>query len=137
LAFTVGADAGYVIVSFWLLATIATLGAIPVFWLVEMEGFGGGDDDSGELEVEDETEDDMAAETSATVVTAAPTGPTAYISETALVDEPDEVPDDLLVVPTTSGSTRHCHSRGSLDLRTISRPIGLGLQGVIAADARR
>ena len=137
LAFTVGADAGYVIISFWLLATIATLGAIPVFWLVEMEGFGGDDDDSGELEVEDATEDDMAAETSAIAVTAAPTGPTAYISETALVDEQDEVPDDPLVVPTTSGSTQHCHSRGSLDLRTISSPIGLGLQGVAAAGARR
>jgi hypothetical protein len=137
LAFTVGADAGYVILSFWFLATIATLGAIPVFWLVEMEGFGGDDDDSDESEVEVEIGDDTTVETSATAITAAPTGSAAYTSETALVDEPDEVPDDSLVVPTTSRSTGHCHSRGSLDVRTLPSPIGLGLQGVIPAGTRR
>lgn len=38
-AFTIGVDAGYVIVSFWFLAVIAVLGAIPIWWLVEMDGF--------------------------------------------------------------------------------------------------
>jgi MFS family permease len=38
-AFTAGVDAGYVIVSWWILALIAIIGAIPVWWLVEMDGF--------------------------------------------------------------------------------------------------
>jgi MFS family permease len=138
LTFTVGVDAGYVIISFWMLATVAILGAIPVFWLVEMEGFGGDEDDSDDSEGEDETEDDTIAETSVTFTpTAAKTVPPVYSNEAALVDEPDEVPDDLLLVPTTSRSAQHRQSRDSLDLRRIPSPIGLGPQGVIPPGARR
>jgi predicted MFS family arabinose efflux permease len=138
LTFTVGVDAGYVIVSFWMLAAVAILGAIPVFWLVEMEGFGGDEDDSDDSEAEDETEDDTIAETTATFPpTAAKTVPPVYSNEAALVDEPDEVPDDLLLVPTTPRSAQHRRSRSSLDLRRIPSPIGLGPQGVIPPGARR
>jgi MFS family permease len=38
--FSMGVDAGYVIVPWWTLAFIAALGAIPVFRLIEMDGFG-------------------------------------------------------------------------------------------------
>lgn len=38
-AFTAGVDAGYIILSWWILALIAVIGAIPVWWLVEMDGF--------------------------------------------------------------------------------------------------
>ena len=38
--FSVGVDNGYVIFPWWTLAAFAALGAIPVWWLVEMEGFG-------------------------------------------------------------------------------------------------
>ena len=138
LTFTVGVDVGYVIISFWTLATIAILGAIPVFWLVEMEGFGGDDEDSDDSDVEDEIEDDDTAETSATFTRAViKTAPAAFVDEAALVDEPDEVSDDLLIAPTTSRSAQHRQSRGSLDLRRVPSPIGLGPRGVVPANARR
>lgn len=138
ITFTAGVDAGYVIVSFWMLATVAILGAIPTFWLIEMEGFGGDDDDSDESEGEDETDDETTAETSATFAQAATkTAPTAFANEAVFEDEPDDFPDDLLLAPTTSRSAQHRQSRGSLDLRRIPSPIGLGPQGVIPAGARR
>ncbi len=49
--FSVGLDKGYVIMPWWTLAAFAVLGAVPVWWLVEMEGFGGnGDSDSEDEE---------------------------------------------------------------------------------------
>lgn len=39
--FEVGAVKGWAILPWWVLAAFAVLGAIPVWWLVEMEGFGG------------------------------------------------------------------------------------------------
>ena len=138
LTFTLGVDIGYVVISFWTLAAIAFLGAIPVFWLVEMEGFGGDDEDSDESDADDEDEDDITAESSTTFTQAATkTAPAAFIDETAIVDEPDEVPDDLLMTRTTSRSLQHRWSRASLDLRRIPSPIGLGAQGVVPAGARR
>jgi hypothetical protein len=137
LTFTLGVDIGYVVISFWMLAAIAFLGAIPVFWLVEMEGFGG-DEDSDESDIDDEDEDDTAAESSATFTQAATkTAPAAFINEDAIVDEPDEVPDDLLMTRATSHSLQHRQSKASLDLRRIPSPIGLGVQGVVPAGARR
>ena len=38
--FSVGVDNGYVIFPWWTLGAFAALGAIPVWWLVESEGFG-------------------------------------------------------------------------------------------------
>jgi predicted MFS family arabinose efflux permease len=138
LTFTLGVDIGYVVISFWMLATIALLGAIPVFWLVEMEGFGGSDEDSDESDIDDEGDDDTAAESSATFTQAATrTAPEAFINEDAIVDEPDDVPDDLHMTRTTSLGLKHRESRGSLDLRRIPSPIGLGVQGVVPAGARR
>lgn len=37
--FTAGVHAGYVLVPWWTLALVALLGLVPMFWLVEMEGF--------------------------------------------------------------------------------------------------
>ena len=48
LAFTMGVDAGYVIVSWWILALIAVIGAIPVWWLEELDGFTTTTDDPDE-----------------------------------------------------------------------------------------
>ena len=52
--FTVGMNKGYVIASWWLLCAISIFGAIPVFWLIEGEGFGGEDEISDEEETEEE-----------------------------------------------------------------------------------
>ncbi|KAL8943170.1 MAG: hypothetical protein Q9216_001224 [Gyalolechia sp. 2 TL-2023] len=44
--FEVGAVNGWAILPWWVLAGFAILGAIPVWWLVEMDGFGGSGDAS-------------------------------------------------------------------------------------------
>lgn len=53
-AFTWGLEKGYVITPYWLLGTIAAIGAIPIWYLVEMPGFSKSDSDS-----EDEEEEDL------------------------------------------------------------------------------
>lgn len=61
--FTVGVERGYVIVPWWILAAIGFVAAVPVFYLVEGEGFGGDQNDEGEIsDDEDETEDLLRAE---------------------------------------------------------------------------
>ncbi|KAL8808160.1 MAG: hypothetical protein Q9182_000224 [Xanthomendoza sp. 2 TL-2023] len=44
--FETGSKRGWAILPWWVLAGFAILGAIPVWWLVEMEGFGGSEDDN-------------------------------------------------------------------------------------------
>lgn len=52
--FEVGAERGWAILPWWVLAGFAILGAIPVWWIVEMEGFGGSGDNSDEEDGEEE-----------------------------------------------------------------------------------
>lgn len=54
--FEIGAVKGWAILPWWVLAGFAMLGAIPVWWLVEMEGFGSGSGETSEVE-EDEVEE--------------------------------------------------------------------------------
>jgi hypothetical protein len=49
-AFTWGLEHGYVITPYWLLAAIAVIGAIPIWYLVEMEGFSKTNDSDDEEE---------------------------------------------------------------------------------------
>jgi MFS family permease len=42
--FTWGADAGYIIAAWWLLAIFAVPGHLVCYWLVELDGFGGAED---------------------------------------------------------------------------------------------
>ncbi|KAL9601815.1 MAG: hypothetical protein Q9219_002305 [cf. Caloplaca sp. 3 TL-2023] len=52
--FEIGVMNGWAILPWWVLAGFAILGAMPVWWLVEMEGFGGreegGEDEEDEIE---------------------------------------------------------------------------------------
>ncbi|KAM0720359.1 hypothetical protein Q7P37_004495 [Cladosporium fusiforme] len=60
--FTVGVERGYVIAPWWLLAGIGFAGAIPCFYLVEGEGFGGDQDEDGQIsddDVENEESEDL------------------------------------------------------------------------------
>lgn len=61
-AFTGGVDIGYVIISWWTLAVIAIIGAFPVFWLMEMEGFGSNDDSTDDSDIEEEIEQPSQSE---------------------------------------------------------------------------
>lgn len=52
--FTYGVKIGYVILPWWVLSSIATIAAIPSFWVVEGEGFGGDTDNVEDDEQEAE-----------------------------------------------------------------------------------
>jgi hypothetical protein len=47
-AFSLGIEIGYVILSWWILAALGVLAAIPVFWVMETEGFSNSNEDDGE-----------------------------------------------------------------------------------------
>ncbi len=49
-AFTFGVKHGYVITPWWIFAAISALGAVPVFFIVEGDGFGGGSEDAEDAE---------------------------------------------------------------------------------------
>ena len=53
--FSIAVKRGYVIAPWWMFSIIATAAAIPVFWLVEGEGFGGDDEVSDEEAEEGDT----------------------------------------------------------------------------------
>lgn len=68
-AFSWGLERGYVIVAWWMLGFIAILGAIPIFMLVEMEGFNRGSDDEDESDEEELlTPDDGGDDDSGTII---------------------------------------------------------------------
>ncbi|CAE7032052.1 hypothetical protein CFE70_004532 [Pyrenophora teres f. teres 0-1] len=61
--FTWGVKRGYVIVPFWAIAAVASIAAIPTFWLVEGKGFGDDpdtDDEENVIMTEDEEVSDDA-----------------------------------------------------------------------------
>lgn len=60
--FTFGVDRGYVIVPWWLFCVIGIIAAVPVFWLVEGEGFGGDDGDVSDEEDFDEQDEEVLRE---------------------------------------------------------------------------
>ena len=48
--FSIGVEKGYIILPWWALAACAVLGALPVWWLVEMDGFGGNEDSDSDTD---------------------------------------------------------------------------------------
>ena len=57
--FTWGLERGYMIMAWWLLGVIALLGAIPIWYLVEMDGFSKtGSSTSSEDEFDDDDDED-------------------------------------------------------------------------------
>ncbi|RDL33327.1 uncharacterized protein BP5553_08766 [Venustampulla echinocandica] len=54
VAFTWGLEKGYVITPWWLLGTLAAIGAIPIWYLVEMDGF-----DKSESDLSDEEDENL------------------------------------------------------------------------------
>lgn len=52
--FSIGVEQGYMIMPWWTLAAFAALGSLPVWWLTEMDGFDGEEDNDSETDVEDD-----------------------------------------------------------------------------------
>lgn len=62
ITFTIGVKNGYIILPWWILAGFAILGIIPVWWIIEMDGFGDGDDSDSDEEEEEEETDPVVAQ---------------------------------------------------------------------------
>ncbi|EAU35639.1 conserved hypothetical protein [Aspergillus terreus NIH2624] len=62
-AYSFGVKEGYVIFPWWLLATFASVSAIPVFWTVESEGYQGNSDDTDD-DYDDDGDDGRLVEDS-------------------------------------------------------------------------
>ena len=124
LFFTKGVDIGYVILSWWFLAAVAVIGAIPVWMLVEMEGFSsrGNQDDDSEEDDEEEDTDAEATSSEAQQGRIRKTSSPA-ISIDAVMEEPEDVPEESAVLTRTMSNRDR---RESLDLRRVPSPIGLG-----------
>ena len=123
--FSVGLDKGYVITPWWTLAAFAVLGALPVWWLVEMEGFGGAGDSDSESE-EDETVAPSATEPAGNVSSE----PIAIGGQTS----PEEESDDGFATEEEGPVASHrlsktvSHSSGTMIghiERRMSSPVGL------------
>jgi hypothetical protein len=131
VTFTEGVDIGYVIISWWTLALIAVIGAVPVWFLVEMEGFGepqDDDDSDDELDIE-EDDDAKASAVSPSDAHHRKHVPTSVFEDA--VEDDELTPESSLLRPSNPSSRRQ-----SLQLRRVSSPIGLG-PGVIPHGARR
>ena len=130
--FTLGVNIGYGILPWWTLAAFAVLAALPVWWLVEMEGFGGApesddEDDEAEGDGHPFTEGETEGCTLATNMGAEPHAPD---SNDNYNDEDDDfaVEESALLDPqglskTLSHSSQRLKS-GSLP-RRMSNPIGM------------
>lgn len=112
--FEVGAVKGWAILPWWVLAGFAMLGAIPVWWLVEMEGFGR----SGETS---DVEEDEVEEPEVDLPHRQGLGES---SEPVAVGSPETVPEDL-EEETDEFAREDEGLLSSTRLRRVSSPIGL------------
>lgn len=86
--YTFGVRRGYVIAPWWFLTLVAIIALIPMFWLVEGEGFGGDD------EVSDEEDEDEEEETPLNLRAAALEGEAEAAGKAGPVLPPDQVEDE-------------------------------------------
>ncbi|KAK5089642.1 hypothetical protein LTR70_006548 [Exophiala xenobiotica] len=136
-AFSRGADKGYMILPWWTLAFISIIGAIPAWWLVEMDGFGGeeGDDD---IAVDEESDDDLVVGAASPRLIAKKAAPVGIEVSPAAADD-DLLPDNLpALAPTTSRSSAGAgrSRRESFSLRRMHSPVGMG-EGLASGRQRR
>lgn len=121
-AFTWGVKRGYIITSWWLLALIAALGAIPVWWIEEGDGPRHPDDSSS-------SEDEGEAETLVGEMSTQTSGfSTGFEDELAVVDEEEEGVGSEGETPLLSrsipshGTSNHLHSHHQANYSTFGTP---------------
>lgn len=156
LIYSAGVKKGYVIAPWWFLAGIAIIAAIPIWWLVEGEGFGGDDEVSDEEDDDDDDDDDDTEVDDEDVPISALEGEASPKSKTgpAPLSSSSHAPErsygDLAPLSRSNTQTSTASSRGSRIasgtasddspalsrrnsrrvLRRISIPIGMGGQGI-------
>lgn len=124
--FTYGVEVGYVILPWWVLSLIAVVAAIPSFWVVEGEGFGGDADDVEDDEDNIIQDDEQEAEygNPGPLLSRTDTNASDVISEDAY--NSDDTARDI----TRSPQVRDRRASGSNRLsrrpsRKMSAPIGM------------
>jgi len=140
--FTLGVQKGYIVMPWWILSAISIVAAIPAFWLIEGEGFGGDDevvddsDDEGDIPtdaVPDEESARLVAQEEQQEEGYGAVGPlisrTNTISSTGLSEAYEEgyTSDDAIhrqVTRQVSGSLRRKTSRKFSAPIGMNRPIG-------------
>lgn len=132
--FSLGADIGYMILPWWTLAAIAVIGAIPAWWLVEMDGFGGAESDDESAIYDDD--DDLAADGLDTQAVTSAGAPALSLHPA----DQDMLPEDqLTLAQTTSRSSASAGGRSrreSFGLRRMRSPVGMG-DGLAVRNQRR
>jgi len=143
--FTGGVDMGYVVISWWTLALVAVIGAIPVWSLVEMEGFGTRQDDEEDDEEEEEeeeidSEDDDGDDAKASAIATGEAHSrrhSGHATTDDVFEDDDVLPETNLLTPTFSRASQVSRPRRhSVQLQRVASPIGFG-PGVIPLGARR
>ncbi|KAL9618905.1 MAG: hypothetical protein Q9160_006430 [Pyrenula sp. 1 TL-2023] len=125
--FSAGVDAGCVLVPWWTLAVVALLGLIPMFWLVEMEGFAASD--SGDLS-DDETES-VVTSSAKPLPTSRPEPPRLTTEEAIENEDAVDSTNNL-----TKVSTSNDERRAPSPEHGIEGPIGM-MGGVPSTSGRR
>ncbi|MCJ1421062.1 hypothetical protein MMC32_007424 [Xylographa parallela] len=91
--FTLGIDLGYVIIPWFTIAGLAALGNVPVWWLIEMDGFGGAEDSDSD---EENDEEDLPRE-GGTTESGARSSAVQVMDLDGITEEPDDIEDDFAV----------------------------------------
>ena len=145
LTFTLGIDLGYICIPWFTLAIFASLGIVPCWWLVEMDGFGGSED--SDVEDEDEAEEEEVEEEVQIVVpNISASRPsfsrrssrrvTTTLTEDVIVEAPETEDDEeyateesplLKAASRTSRASRASRIRGSRTStpKRVSSPLGM------------
>lgn len=133
--FSLGADIGYMILPWWTLAAIAVIGAIPAWWLEEMDGFGDPDSDDEFAIYEDDEGDSPVQRVNSQTIAGAGANALSFNP----MDQ-DALPDDSPpLAQTTSRSSTGAGGRGrkeSFSLRRMRSPVGMG-EGLAGRNQRR
>jgi hypothetical protein len=126
--FTYGVKIGYVILPWWTLSFIATLAAIPSFWVVEGEGFGG-DADNVEDDEDSIHEDEQEADygNPGPLLSRIDTISSDVISEDEREYDSDDTTRDMARPPPQISNRRASGSHGlsRRSSRKMSAPIGM------------
>lgn len=120
--FSAGVEAGYVIAPWWTFTAVGVVAAIPVWFLVEGEGFGGDDDHVSDEEDVEEEESRLRAEALEGEAEAAGRLGPELIPNREQIEEQEEV-DDIapLTRTTTMSSAITVESREYSPYRGLSR----------------
>ncbi|MCJ1382961.1 hypothetical protein MMC17_006074 [Xylographa soralifera] len=130
--FTLGIDLGYLIIPWFTIAGLAALGNVPVWWLIEMDGFGGAEDSDSDEEEEEEEDLPQGGDSAES---GARSSAVQIMDLDGITEEPDDLEDDFAVeddplvirrdmLSESSSNSNQLHPRYAGAERRMSSPLG-------------